>query len=115
MQDTDKYGRTVGRVYVGSLDVNAELVKRGAAWVYRQYSSDPSLITLEQQAKAARRGLWALPEAQRRAPWDWRHGTCGTAPAPAATTPATTTSGGFSCNGKRYCRECRATRKRSFT
>lgn len=61
MQDTDKYGRTVGRVYVGSLDVNAELVKRGAAWVYRQYSSYLSLITLEQQAKAARRGLWALP------------------------------------------------------
>jgi len=37
VQDTDKYGRTVGRVYVGSLDVNAELVKQGAAWVYRQY------------------------------------------------------------------------------
>ena len=36
VQDTDKYGRTVGRVYVGNLDVNAELVKQGAAWVYRQ-------------------------------------------------------------------------------
>jgi len=36
VQDTDKYGRTVGRVYVGGVDVNAELVKQGAAWVYRQ-------------------------------------------------------------------------------
>ncbi len=31
VQDTDRYGRTVGRVYVDSLDINAELVKRGAA------------------------------------------------------------------------------------
>jgi endonuclease YncB( thermonuclease family) len=32
--DRDRYGRTVGRVYVGDTDVNAELVRRGAAWVY---------------------------------------------------------------------------------
>ena len=36
VQDTDRYGRTVGRVYVGGTDVNAEMVKRGAAWAYRQ-------------------------------------------------------------------------------
>ncbi len=29
VQDTDRYGRTVGRVYVGAVDVNAELVKQG--------------------------------------------------------------------------------------
>ncbi|MCP5449740.1 MAG: thermonuclease family protein [Gammaproteobacteria bacterium] len=115
VQDTDKYGRTVGRVYVGSLDVNAELVKRGAAWVYRRYSHDPGLLALEQQAKAAKRGLWALPAAQRCAPWDWRHGTCGTAPTPATTTPATTTANGsFSCNGKRYCREMSSCEEAKF-
>ena len=38
VQDTDRYGRTVGRVYVGGLDVNAEMVERGAAWVYRTYA-----------------------------------------------------------------------------
>ena len=105
VQDTDKYGRTVGRVYVDGVDVNAELVKRGAAWVYRQYSHDPGLLVLEQQAKAAKRGLWGLPEAQRCAPWDWRHGTCGATPASVTTTPATAAHGGFSCGGKRYCRE----------
>jgi endonuclease YncB( thermonuclease family) len=31
--DQDRYGWTVGRVYVGDVDVNAELVRRGAAWV----------------------------------------------------------------------------------
>ncbi len=52
--ETDRYGRTVGRVYVGSTDVNAELVKQGAAWVYRQYLRDQSLLPLEAQAKAAK-------------------------------------------------------------
>ncbi|MCB1826722.1 MAG: thermonuclease family protein, partial [Candidatus Competibacteraceae bacterium] len=120
VQDTDKYGRTVGRVYVGSLDVNAELVKRGAAWVYRQYSSDPSLITLEQQAKAARRGLWALPDAQRCAPWDWRHGTCSTASAPTTHAPVASTAAraagnsGFTCAGKRRCGEMTSCQEATF-
>jgi endonuclease YncB( thermonuclease family) len=31
VEDTDHYGRTVGRIWVDRLDVNAELVRRGAA------------------------------------------------------------------------------------
>lgn len=31
VQDTDRYSRTVGRVYVGGVYVNAEMVKQGAA------------------------------------------------------------------------------------
>jgi endonuclease YncB( thermonuclease family) len=34
--DRDRYGRSVGRVYVGDMDVNAEMVRRGAAWVCRR-------------------------------------------------------------------------------
>jgi endonuclease YncB( thermonuclease family) len=117
VQDTDRYGRTVGRVYVGSLDVNAEMIRQGAAWVYRQYLKDQSLLALEQQAKTAKRGLWGLPETERCPPWDWRKGRCATASAPAARAPASptaaptvaptsaATSGGFTCAGKRYCRE----------
>jgi endonuclease YncB( thermonuclease family) len=70
--DTDRYGRTVGRVIAGGTDVNAAMVRRGAAWVYRAYSHDPALLRLEAEARAARRGLWALPEAQRQPPWEWR-------------------------------------------
>jgi hypothetical protein len=65
----------VGRVSVGSTDVNAALVQQGAAWVYRQYAHDSRLVELEQQAQAARRGLWALPKAQRIPPWEWRRAT----------------------------------------
>lgn len=72
VRDTDRYGRTVGRVFVGAVDVNAELVRRGSAWVFRRYSNDPTLLRLEADARAARRGLWALPEAQRLPPWEWR-------------------------------------------
>jgi endonuclease YncB( thermonuclease family) len=122
VQDTDKYGRTVGRVYVGSLDVNAELVKQGAAWVYRQYLKDQSLLALEQQAKAAKRGLWGLPETERCPPWDWRKGTCATASAPAPRVPAAPTAaptsaasgGGFTCAGKRYCRQMASCEEAKF-
>lgn len=110
VQDTDRYGRTVGRVYAGSVDVNAEMVRQGAAWVYRQYSRDPSLLRLEEEARAARRGLWALPEAERTPPWEWRaaerggHSQAAAQPAaPQATRPPATS--GFTCGEKRYCRE----------
>jgi endonuclease YncB( thermonuclease family) len=113
VETTDKYGRTVGRVYVGGTDVNAEMIRQGAAWAYRQYLKDQSLLTLEAQAKAAKRGLWGLPEAQRCPPWDWRKNVCpmsAAAPAPVPASPAASAlpaaaSGGFACAGKRYCRE----------
>ena len=122
VQDTDRYGRTVGRVYVGGTDVNAELVKQGAAWVYRQYLKDQSLLALEAEAKAAKRGLWGLPEAERCPPWDWRKKVCPTsattpAPAPAspaASAPATPASGGFTCAGKRRCGEMTSCEEAKF-
>jgi endonuclease YncB( thermonuclease family) len=72
VEDTDRYGRSVGQVWVGTLNVNAELVRRGAAWVYRQYNHDPALLVLEKEACESQRGLWALPRAERVPPWTWR-------------------------------------------
>lgn len=72
VQDTDRYGRKVARVYTGSTDVNAEQVRLGSAWVYRQYLKDRSLLSLEDEARQAKRGLWALPESERQPPWEWR-------------------------------------------
>ena len=119
VQDTDRYGRTVGRVYVGSVDVNAEMIRQGAAWVYRQYAKDQSLYRLEEQAKATKRGLWGLPETERCPPWDWRRGTCNTTPAPAASAPAVSApkaaaSGGYTCGSKRYCREMTSCEEAKF-
>jgi micrococcal nuclease len=55
--DVDRYGRIVGRVYANGLDVNAELVKQGYAWVYRKYAKSPELYRLEDEARNAKRGL----------------------------------------------------------
>ena len=71
VQKIDDYGRTIGVVTVAGLNVEAEQVRRGLAWVYRQYRHDPQLLALEAEAKAARRGLWA--DANPKPPWDWRH------------------------------------------
>jgi endonuclease YncB( thermonuclease family) len=67
----DRYGRTLATLYAGDLNVNAEQVRRGMAWVYRRYARDPSLFTHEYEARAARRGLWADPDPIP--PWEWRH------------------------------------------
>jgi len=56
---------------VGDVNINAEQVRRGMAWVYRQYAHDLSLYAIEAEAKAARRGLWADPAPIP--PWEWRH------------------------------------------
>jgi endonuclease YncB( thermonuclease family) len=68
----DRYGRTIGLIHVGQENVNAELVREGAAWVYTKYNHDPALPPIEVEARTAKRGLWALPEAQRMPPWEWR-------------------------------------------
>ena len=73
VQTTDRYGRTVGRPYVGSLDVSAEMVRMGAAWAYREYLRDQLLLTLEADAKSNQRGIWSLSEASIP-PWEWRSG-----------------------------------------
>jgi micrococcal nuclease len=72
--DIDRYGRSVARVYrqTDDLWVNAEMVRRGHAWAYRRYVRDERLYDLEREARDERRGLWALPEADREPPWRWR-------------------------------------------
>jgi endonuclease YncB( thermonuclease family) len=72
--DEDQYGRTVARVYrlPDEAWINAEMVRRGHAWVYRRHVRDKSLYDVEREAKARQAGLWALPEAQRTPPWEWR-------------------------------------------
>lgn len=66
----DRYRRTLARVYCEGVDVNAEQIRRGMAWVFERYVTDRSLYQIQDEAKAARRGLWADKEPVR--PWEWR-------------------------------------------
>jgi endonuclease YncB( thermonuclease family) len=70
--DTDRYGRTVAFVWRSDLCINRELVRRGAAWFYDQYSKSNALFEVEEEARNARRGLWASSAKDRIEPWVWR-------------------------------------------
>jgi endonuclease YncB( thermonuclease family) len=70
--DEDQYGRSVAQIDVNGLDVNRAMVERGAAWAYRRYVTDPSMVDAEQSARSRARGLWAMPANQRIAPWEYR-------------------------------------------
>lgn len=72
--DVDRHDRLVVRAYVlrhgEVVDVNHELVRLGLAWVFKQFLHDRSLQAVENEAKDARRGLWA--ETDPVPPWEWR-------------------------------------------
>ena len=96
VETTDRYGRTVGRIYLGDLDVNAEMVRNGHAWVYQKYAKDKNLYQLEVIAKENEVGLWSLPKAQKIPPWEWRRGKREISVKEAKT---------FKCGTKRYCKQ----------
>ena len=56
----DRYGRVLGRVYVGQQDVNAEQIRRGMAWVYDRYVTDRGLYRLQTEARNERRGSGSI-------------------------------------------------------
>jgi len=67
---TDNYGRTLGKVVVGNVDVNAKLVESGWAWHYKTYNDEEGLTKLDDAARKAKRGLWA--DEKPLPPWDYR-------------------------------------------
>ncbi len=93
--DIDRYGRTVGEVLVDGIDVNREMVREGHAWAYTKYSHTTEIIELEDSARTAKKGLWALPEKQREPPWLWRHPPRTPRPKP----------GPLACGTRTYCSE----------
>lgn len=76
VQDIDRYGRIVGRVYVGTLDVNMAQVGRGLAWAYTKYLTDQQISQFEARARKAHVGLWA-DKKEPVAPWEFRNGNEG--------------------------------------
>lgn len=66
----DRYKRRLAFVRCGGEIVNAEMIKRGLAWQYREYSDDMYLAMLQETAKTERVGLWSEPEPIP--PWEFR-------------------------------------------
>ena len=88
----DEYGRVVGLVQAGNINVNEEQLRRGWAWEYSQYHADKALIELQAEAQRARRGLWAA--ANPVPPWEFRKTHAPTREQAAL---------GTACGKKHYC------------
>ena len=63
----DRFGRTVGQVMIGDIDVCLEQVRRGMAWHYKDYQDEQSIEDrvlydrAEALAREKRSGLWQDP------------------------------------------------------
>ena len=73
IMDEDPYGRLVALIEVDGVEVNQRLIALGMAWVYRRFADDPQWLQLEDEARAARRGLWRDPHPVRPADWRREH------------------------------------------
>jgi endonuclease YncB( thermonuclease family) len=94
-ETVDRFGRIVGTVFVGDLDVNREQVNRGMAWVFLKFLHDKSLIAVEAIARQGKIGLWSDPNPVP--PWEYRR--------PRSQTFAANRPTGTACGPKRYCKQ----------
>ncbi len=70
----DRYRRSVGKVKCAGIDAGARQVATGLAWMYDRHNKPNSpLNALQDEAKAARRALWA--DNEPAPPWEWRRGS----------------------------------------
>lgn len=75
-EKVDKYRRTVGKVLLDGKDVNIEQIKAGLAWHYKKYADEQppedriTYAQAEEQARAAKLGLWQDPNPTP--PGEWR-------------------------------------------
>ncbi|MCK8373806.1 thermonuclease family protein [Erwinia amylovora] len=68
----DRYGRYLGTLMNGGLNINAQQVEKGMAWAYRFHgkATDINMLALEDKARSNGVGLWADPNPVE--PWKWR-------------------------------------------
>jgi endonuclease YncB( thermonuclease family) len=100
--DIDKYGRTVGKIWLGPMDINLEQVKRGMAWVYEKYATEPTYFAAERAARMSRIGLWNQPNPQP--PWEYRHPS-RVMQTPRSKSPTLASKVVGRCGEKRFCKE----------
>ena len=68
----DRYGRVLGEIYLGDRHINLEMVQDGLAWHYKQYSKSKELAQAEDEARKAKKGLWADKDKEPVPPWEYR-------------------------------------------
>ena len=72
----DRYGRSVGIIFVDGFDANLAMVTAGMAWHYKQYDREQSApdrqlyANAEVKARSRQAGLWL--DHNPTPPWDYR-------------------------------------------
>ena len=76
LRKQDQYGRHLGVIYIGGVDINQSMIQDGYAWFYKHYAKEqPKEEALryakaEADARLKQRGLWADPNPVP--PWEFR-------------------------------------------
>lgn len=72
----DRFGRTVGQVMLGDIDICLEQVRRGLAWHFKDYQDEQSAEDRERydrsEKQAREQGLGLWQDAAPVAPWVFR-------------------------------------------
>lgn len=69
--DTDRYGRSVARLFIGQQDLGLQMVRDGRAVVYEQYNNSQGYRDAQSEAKRNKAGIWSQPGDQQD-PAAWR-------------------------------------------
>ena len=72
-QVKDRYGRRVAEIYVGSININLQMVRKGAAFTYRKYFMQcdrDAYLNAESMAMREKQGVWGPYQTQL--PWEYR-------------------------------------------
>ncbi|MDA9587366.1 thermonuclease family protein [bacterium] len=73
-QVKDRYGRIVAEIYVGSRNINLQMVQEGAAYAYRKYlkqCDQNAYLKAETGAMNRTLGVWGPYKVDQK-PWDYR-------------------------------------------
>ncbi len=87
-QAVDNYGRLIGMITLGELNVSHAQVQRGMAWESSRFHNNKPVLALQQEAQQNRRGLWA--GANPIAPSIWRKNHAPLSAQPVTQTPSVT-------------------------
>ncbi len=104
-QAVDVYGRLVALIKVSELNVNHEQVQRGMAWESSRSNKGKALLALQNDAKKAKRGLWAQTDPMP--PREWRK-------AHAAPQQQRHVAQNDLCGSKRYCSQMNSCDEANF-
>lgn len=67
---TDRYGRTLGKLFIGGEDINRQMLRDGFAWHFIRYNLESHYASAETAARSEKTGLWADPAPVP--PWEFR-------------------------------------------